>query len=707
MSSSPPVDTQKDPLKTTGCARASGPFVTTAWRRLSRTSRMTADAQKAQIHQMAEAIRRLMAEIARLAATDLPPGTFFKELLVRAVRAIDAAGGAVWIRSARRLSLIAEVEFASSRFSDDPRQAEAIRAALAWVNQHGRSVIIAPMAQDWPDDGPPQGIPNYTPMPFFLVPIVAAERVAGVVQVWLPPGRDPKHYRHFMEFTIKVTQYAESYVCRRQGEQAVRQTRRLEELLSLTAQLPLCRSSDELAGLVVNLGCELVGAARLVLLASRKPGTFSNRAHPRVVAASGLEATARPGADLRAIEDLGGAALEADAPRAFRRPAQSAHAGADDKSPPTPPLPPQAQRYFNSSPYDALVLLPLCSDRNRVGVLAAEYATPVACPKDEDLAMLESLARQLGPAWGQLIEREARHLRRAALLLSKLRCRCGRKGWMVAACLAVGLIAASLVPVDRSIDSPCAVWPATRAAVIAPDQGAIAAVFVTEGQEVQPGQSLLTLDNSVLAASVETARREVERWRAEAQAREAAGDAPGARSAARDAETADAQLTRLETSLAALTLRAPAAGTIVAPDLRSLLGRAVARGDHIMDVADPGAWLVRIELPQKNIALVERAAAEAADRGGAEVEFALAAQPQKTFRARLVSSTPVARPFQSGAEDAAVVLCATVDPAALAGPDAPTASRAGAEFHAGDQGRATVHLGRQTIARRLLAALCR
>ena len=582
----------------------------------------------AQIEQTAEVIRHLVAEIARLARTDTPRQAFFTEFLTRAVRAIDAAGGAVWIGREGRFNLIADVDLASSQFGTNPRQQESIRAAIRWVQEHGRSLIIAPMGPDWGDDQQASGIPNTTPMPSFYVPIKASGKVVGVVQVWQRPGRDPKNFRAFVEFLIQVTLYAESYLESRQLETVVRETQRLEQLLLVTERAASSRSAEELALQVVNLGRELASADRLTLLALR-----GDQCH--ALAVSGQAKVERRSEMVRAIEQVGQTAVASRDTRAFRRPAPGEQAPQD------------ALRYFASSSHEMVVAIPLRHGDAPVGVLVAEYAATDGQPNDADLAGLESLARQVGPAFGQRLSAERLPLRRTAHLLARLRPRGGKRHKVVLAAGAAGIRAAAVLPLQISIEGRCTVWPTGRAAVVAHEGGRIADVMVTEGQQVEPGQPLVRLESPTLSTSLAIARQEVEKLRAEVQRCQASGDPSAARIAAIRADKADGEVAYFEKRIAALTLYAPIAGTVVTPDPQSRLGDVLQRGERVLDLADLSTWEVVVEVPEKEIFGLEQAIDDAADQGGTGVEFILASQRHQVFHARIPSTSqvsPVARP---------------------------------------------------------------
>lgn len=602
----------------------------------------------AQVRRTADAIRGLVHEIAQLATTDIPRQAFFGGFIQRAVRAIDAMGGAVWIGRQGRFNLVADVDLDSSRFSAHSGQRDAIRAALRWVAEHGRSLIIAPMGPDWMDDQGAAGIPNHTPMPFFYVPIRHDDKVVGVVQVWQRPGRDPKSYRGFMEFLIAVVQHAESYLESRHLESVVRERQRLENLLLVTERVGAAESSGDLGLSLVNLGRDLVAADRLTLLVCE-----GDRC--RATGVSGQTRVERRSETVQAVEDLARAAVTARDARAFRRPAPGQDASQ------------VCRRYFMNVKYDLAVMMPLKVGDRVVGVVAAEYPADDGRPTDEDLAALESLVRQSGPALDRLRRQESMPLRRTARLLASLRPR-GRRGPLLAAAAIAGLVAAAVIPVQTDIEGRCTVRPVTRAVVVAHEEGRIVEVLVHEGRRVEAREPVARLENPALETQLAVARRDVDKWQAEAQSREAAGDPSGAQIATIRADKAAGEVARLRSRIDALVLRSPIAGTVVTPDPQSHVGRVPPRGEAILNVAALDAWDVTVEAPERSLPSLQQAVADAGPEGLA-VEFVLASRPDRALAARIRSADDISQVARVAGRGNVFLVRARIDPACAADAD--------------------------------------
>ena len=82
------------------------------------------------LEQTKNQIRKLVAEIADLAESDIQPNEFYVEFLNRAVAAVAASGGAFWMMDGRGgLRLQYQVEFAVTGHDGRPGQDRAPRCA--------------------------------------------------------------------------------------------------------------------------------------------------------------------------------------------------------------------------------------------------------------------------------------------------------------------------------------------------------------------------------------------------------------------------------------------------------------------------------------------------------------------------------------------------------------------------------------------------
>lgn len=180
---------------------------------------------------------------------------------------------------------------------------------------------------------------------------------------------------------------------------------------------------------------------------------------------------------------------------------------------------------------------------------------------------------------------------------------------------------------------------AVQAVELQPDeQGRVVALLFREGQSVAAGTPLVRIDNTLLRAQAERARADrdlarqqlerVRRLRADNAASPA--DLERVEAAARSAEAA---LSVLQLQIERTTVRAPFSGVVGQ--------RFVSMGDYVT-TASRLLTLQTIDPQRAVIEVPERYAAQL--RPGQSIEFTVAAQPGRVFRADVGFIDPVVQP---------------------------------------------------------------
>ena len=163
---------------------------------------------------------------------------------------------------------------------------------------------------------------------------------------------------------------------------------------------------------------------------------------------------------------------------------------------------------------------------------------------------------------------------------------------------------ALLFPVRLTAIAPVEVVAARPFALTAPINGVISRVLVVPNAPVKEGQALVAFDDLKLGNEVALARERVAiaQARAERANSEAFDDQAQAREisiARSELDLARADLAYAEEMAARGSIVAPRDGMAIFSDRRDLEGRAVQIGDPIMQIADPGDVVFRIDLPAK------------------------------------------------------------------------------------------------------------
>ena len=164
-----------------------------------------------------------------------------------------------------------------------------------------------------------------------------------------------------------------------------------------------------------------------------------------------------------------------------------------------------------------------------------------------------------------------------------------------------------------------AVVVAKREQVLAsPFDGWVTSVFVRNGDRIELGQTILTMDTGALELEIHDLEAEL----SNAQLRLAGGVAdsnPAAASIAQgEIRSIEAQHSLLLGQLEDAVVRAPFAGVVMSPQLAELPGRMISTGDQLVMIAEDSSMSLELRVPQNRVPdLVE----------GSRLRFASHARP--------------------------------------------------------------------------------
>ncbi len=208
----------------------------------------------------------------------------------------------------------------------------------------------------------------------------------------------------------------------------------------------------------------------------------------------------------------------------------------------------------------------------------------------------------------------------------------------------IAVILLLLFPVRMSALAPAEIVAARPFVVSAPFSGVIARIHFAPNAAVKRGQTLITFDDVKLSNELKLAEEKlaVARARTERATSTTFGSAE---------ESGDISTTRAEYDLAQAEykfardimdktqIKAPRDGMVIYGDRRDWEGRAVNVGDPIMQLADPNAIAIRIDLP---------AAQQMALPNGAQVKVWLDAHPLWAVEGKVENSSYQARKTSEG-----------------------------------------------------------
>jgi multidrug efflux pump subunit AcrA (membrane-fusion protein) len=212
------------------------------------------------LEQTKNQIRKLVAEIAELAESDIQPAEFHVEFVNRVVAAVAASGGALWLADGRGgLRLQYQLEFQQTGLLQNRQRAQPHDALLGCMMQANAPQIIPPGATV---EGVP-GAGNPTPFALILAPLMVDKQVVGLVEILMDPTRRAANQKSTLRFVGDLCDLAAQYLKNRQLRQMMSQQRLWNQLEGFTHAIHTSLDLRETSYAVANDGKRLVGCDRL------------------------------------------------------------------------------------------------------------------------------------------------------------------------------------------------------------------------------------------------------------------------------------------------------------------------------------------------------------------------------------------------------------------------------------------------------------
>ncbi len=578
-------------------------------------------------------IRTLLAEVAQLARSGLTPSEFYGELLSRLVSALQAAGGAVWMRqSDGNIALQYQVALADAQL-DSPERRDMHDQLLSQVLGGGEGAAIAPRSGT-------ERTGNPTPFLLLLGPVRDHERVQGVIEIFQRPGANPQTERGYLNYVLQACAIAGEFLKDRQlrefrDRQAV--WNRLQAFTrSVHGSLDLTRTTRQVA----DEGRRLLECDRVSVMV-RRGGTY------RVAAISGQDRFDSRSDLVRLMNQLSEAVAASGEPLWYE--------GHTDNL--APQLESAAQRYLDESHSRLLAVYPLfdpsegdepTTRRGKpLGVLMAEQIDD-ARPKERLAARIEPVREHAALALANSLAHDGgwfvAAVRRLGNLVSLPRVA------VAAGAAALAAAALCLVPAEFELEGRGILQPVERREVFAGVAGVVTRVHVRHGDEVIAGdeQPLLELENPAIeeriaslegqiAATIERSRAVQNTLLSEKDLRPAEKDRLRGEMAQLQQTTIalNEQLRLAQQQREQLRVFSPISGMITTWDVEDrLVSRPVERGQVLLSVADPKSeWELDIRMPEDRMGHI--LAAQQAQNGELIVRFILATDPGVTYQGRV------------------------------------------------------------------------
>jgi hypothetical protein len=566
------------------------------------------------LEQTKNQIRKLVAEIADLAESDIQPNEFYVEFLNRSVAAVAATGGAFWMMDGKGgLRLQYQVEFGVTGLMDGRVKTAPHDALLGCMLQASQSQIIPPSAVI---EGVPQA---YNPTEFALIiaPLMVDKQVVGLLEILMDPTRRAAQQKSTLRFVSDLCDLAATYLKNRQMRQMMSQQRLWNQLEGFTHQIHGSLDLKETAYAVVNDGKRLVACDRLTVALKIASRTM-------VEAVSGQEVVEQRSNLVRELTRLCKVVI--------RSGEDLLYTGNTDGL--APDIRDALEMYVDESGSKVVVVTLLhqpetigeegtdnkTKEKVPFGCLVAEQIGDELAPTDMH-ARTEVVSRHASTALWNAQEHHKIFLKPVLKALgSPWRMFRGRTLAKIAAVLAAVMVfvaAMAFIPCTLTIEGHGSLLPEERHKIYAPLAGIVAEVMVDHDARVRKGDVLARLDSYEL-------QKELKGLLADRQKAETSIVSLGLQSTklrnGQDeqeqiqvkAQLAEAKITArsskerieiLNEQVELMNVRSPQDGVITTWEAKkTLMGRPVEIGTELLQVAaEDGDWILEVEVPDDDM----------------------------------------------------------------------------------------------------------
>jgi biotin carboxyl carrier protein len=570
------------------------------------------------LEQTKNQIRKLVAEIADLAESDIQPAEFYVEFLNRSVAAVAATGGAFWLMDGRGgLRLQYQVEFNQTGLMDGRVKTAPHDALLGCMIQASAAQIIPPGAVI---EGVPQAY-NPTGLSLIIAPLIVDKQVVGLLEILMDPNRRAAQQKSTLRFIGDLCDLASNYLKNRQMRQMMSQQRLWNQLEGFTHHIHGSLDLKETAYSVVNDGKRLVGCDRLSVAMKISGRTM-------VEAVSGQEIVEQRSNLVRDLTKLCKVVLRSGEDLVYTGNTEGF----------APDIRDALELYVDESGSKVVVVTllhkpveedekdPKVKERVPFGCVIAEQIGDEVAPTDMH-ARTEVVARHASTAlWNSQEHHKIFGKPLLKAMGSPWRLLRGRTLAKIGAVLALLLAligALYFVPWTLTIEGRGSLLPEERRTVYAPIAGVINEVLVEHGDIVKKGDVLAKLDSKDLQKELKKLIADRDKaWNqkliAEQQEQKTSSSQAEQdtlyqiRSQLAEAtwtfKSAKEQIEIVQDQIEMMTVRAPQDGIITTWEVRkNLLGRPVEIGHELLNIAAIGPdadWVLEVEVPDDDMAPV-------------------------------------------------------------------------------------------------------
>jgi hypothetical protein len=612
------------------------------------------------IEQTRQQINRLRDEVARLSESDIEPGNYYGEFLMRVLTALAAPAGAVWLRTSQgnlQLQYQIQMQIVGLDRSEAGRQShdELLRQGV----QQGKPVYLAPHSSGPKTDGTGGSPGNPTDYLLLLVPIVLNNQVQGLVEVWQAPDRHPSAIQGFMQFLTHMAELAARYMRHRLLGEMTGQQQLWTQLESFSRQVHASLNPIEVSYVVANEGRRLIDCDRVSIGIRQGKRT-------RIEAISGADVVEKRSNLVQRMRALVDSVIKWGEKLVFT--------GVKDDS-----LPPDVytalDAYLEESASKLLVVMPLKDTREEDSKKPVRSALVMECfepaeAQEQLIARMDIVGKHAAPALYNAVEHRRIPFRFLWMPLAAIQEGLGGKTRAIVAGIVAGLalliFLCVTVPYPLKMDANGQLLPEVRRYIYSPVPAHVYKFDVEPAMTVHEGQSLilmrdLNLERDLIKLNKEimAAQESYNGLQLQAASAPVAADRLKAEAdmanhkATRDAKMRerDALIRRTNSdpgNPGFFSIRSPEfppampengeipQWTVLNADFREVLGdKEVKPSDPLLRLGyTEGHWEIELKIPQKHIGQVLSAFGDDPNKE-LDVDILLRSEPTKHYRGKL------------------------------------------------------------------------
>ena len=582
----------------------------------SQTGSPTGSIDEEAVRRAKQEIQSLVQEVVELSRSEIDPSEFYAALMNKSVSALAAIGGVVWtLEEGAGVKLEYQVNLRETGLAESEEAQQKHGRLLQQVIDRGEPALIPPHSGAGGEHADDMAA-NPTDFLLVIAPIRSDRGVDGVVEIFQRTGARPTTQRGYLRFLNQICELAGEYLKNRRLRHFTHKQSLWEQLETFTALVHQPLNSSETAYTIANEGRRLIGCDRVTVVL-RKGTKY------KVAAISGQETFDRRSNVVRLLRKLATTVaktgddlwFDGDTTNLAPQVEKSVNAYVDEshtKHLAVLPLreadleeekPGERKHKKRENILGAIIIEQLVDSRQpegmlqRVDVVRRHSSTSLTNAQAHENLFLLPLWRLLGKT---RVLMTARNLPKTLLVLFAL------VGAILAMCY---------VPYDFNVVADGKLLPELRRDVFASQDGKVEEVTVRHGQKVVAGEILakqwsLDLEERMTQLAgqldetleeIRSARRQRQLLQGEVQKDDVEREEITGRLARLKVrqESLEKQKKLLELKKEQLVVTTPIDGKVITWKVEEIKGRAVRRGQRLMEIADPASrWELEVYIPE-------------------------------------------------------------------------------------------------------------